>query len=314
MRKIAFICFNGFQSLDLTGPMEVLDLAKLGGCMKYEIHLLSVSGGYIKSSSGLIVETKELISLEGFDSLIVIGGEQIKSVIKNQCLVSYVRRESQKVKRVVSVCAGAFILAEAGLLDNKRATTHWSLIDEIQRLYPKVEIDDDAIYVNDGSIYSSAGITAGMDLMLSLVEEDCGKKLSRVIAKELVIFYHRPGGQKQFSDFLQSQSIDNHPIQRVCSYIQQNPQKDLTVPQLALIVNMSPRNFSRSFTKELQSSPGKYVETSRVNLARHLLEQNQFTMSQIATQAGINSSDVLCRLFKKHFGVSPMDYKQRFCK
>jgi len=314
MRKIAFICFEGFQSLDLTGPMEVFDLVKLFGQKKYDLHLLSEFGGLIKSSSGMLIKTEKFISLQKFDCLIVIGGDEIKQLAKNQQLISYIQRESQHVTRLVSICSGAFLLAEAGLLSRKKITTHWSCVQALQSLVPSAEVIKDAIYIKSDNVYTSAGISAGMDLALSIIEEDYGKALSLAVAKELVIFYHRPGGQKQFSDLLQAQSLSNDRISLVCTYIHENLAAELTVTLLAEKVSMSPRNFSRLFTEQLKLSPGKYVQQARIDRAKHLLEQGQLSISQVGDKVGINSIAVFSRLFKKHLAISPNDYKERFYK
>ncbi|KGJ95856.1 GlxA family transcriptional regulator [Thalassotalea sp. ND16A] len=314
IKKVAFICFPGFQALDLVGPMEVFSLAVFAGKPGYECHLLSEQGGLVTSISGMTLTTKKLISLEGFDSLILIGGQQVKQFGQQQYLIQYIQEQQSRVKRIVSICTGAFLLARAGLLAHKKITTHWSCIEELQALIPSAEVIEDAIYIKSGNIYTSAGISAGMDLALSLIEEDHGKVLSLAVARELVIFYHRPGGQKQFSELLLAQSLSNDKITLACSYIHENLSADLTVDLLAERVNMSPRNFSRQFTEQLRLSPGKYVQKSRVDRAKHLLEQGQLSITQVAGKVGINSIAVLNRLFKKHLGIRPNDYKQRFYK
>ena len=312
MYKIAFICFPDFQSLDLIGPMEVFSGLNQEGKKKYELSILSEFGGNITSSSGLSIQTIVLKNLKGYDSLIIVGGKGAKNASQNPILVSYIQQESKNVRRLVSICTGSFILAATGLLDGKKATTHWRLLKQLQSIYPKIKVDDNAIYVNDGDIYTSAGVSAGIDLTLTLIADDYGKALSRDVAKELVVYYHRPGGQKQFSNYLKMQSVENVKLQKVCTYIFNNPQEDLTILKLASISNMSPRNFSRKFTQELQLTPGKYVEETRLEKAKLLLEQNQLPLSKIATEVGISSSDVLCRLFKKHFNVSTSEYKKHF--
>jgi len=314
IKKMAFICFPGFQALDLVGPMEVFSLAIPSGSQGYECHLLSEHGGAVTSISGMTITTEKLVSLEGFDSLILIGGRQIKELGQLQYLNQYIQKQQSKVKRIISVCTGVFLLAKAGLLNDKKITTHWSCIQELQTLVPSAEVVEDAIYIKSGNIYTSAGISAGMDLALSLVEEDHGKVLSLAVARELVIFYHRPGGQKQFSDLLLAQSLSNDKIKLACSYIHENLAQEITVPLLAEQVNMSLRNFSRQFTEQLKESPGKYVQKSRVDRAKHLLEQGQLSINQVADKVGVNSVAVLGRLFKKYLAISPYDYKQRFNK
>jgi len=311
-RKMAFICFPGFQALDLVGPMEVFSLATEARSNSYECHLLSEQGGLVKSIPGMTVLTEKLRTLEGFDSLILIGGEQTKQLDKLHYLLKYIQQQQTKVKRIISICTGAFLLARAGLLDNIQVTTHWSCIQQLQTLVPSAEVVEDAIYIKSGNIYTSAGISAGMDLALSIVEEDHGKKLTLDVARELVIFYHRPGGQKQFSDLLLAQSLSNDKIKLACSYIHENLNQELTIPLLAEQVNMSPRNFSRKFTEQLKLSPGKYVQQFRVDRAKELLEQGELPVKQVADKVGVNSVAVLGRLFKKYLAISPYEYKQRF--
>jgi len=313
-KKMAFICFQGFQALDLVGPMEVFSMANPEGKKGYECHFLSEKGGLITSTSGMTITTKKLVSLEGFDSLILIGGQQAKQQDQLQYLIKYIQKEQSKVKRIVSICTGVFLLARAGLLDNKRVTTHWSCIQQLITLLPNAKVIEDAIYIKSGNIYTSAGISAGMDLALSLVEEDHGKEMSLIVARELVIFYHRPGGQKQFSDLLLAQSLSNDKIKQACSYIHDNLKLDLSIALLAEQVNMSPRNFSRKFTEQLKQSPGRYVQKARVDRAKHLLEQGQLSITQVTDEIGIKSTAVLGRLFKKYLAISPYDYKQRFYK
>ena len=314
IKKMAFICFPGFQALDLVGPMEVFSLANPSGKHTYECHLLSEQGGLVTSISGMTIMTQKLVSLEGFDSLILIGGQQTNRLDQFQHLIHYIQKQQAKVKRIVSICTGVFLLARAGLLNDRKITTHWSCIQQLQSLVPSAEVVDDAIYIKSGNIYTSAGISTGMDLALSLVEEDCGKALSLAVARELVIYYHRPGGQKQFSDLLLAQSLSNDKIKLACSYIHENLAQDLTVPLLAEQVSMSPRNFSRKFSEQLKLSPGKYIQKSRLERAKHLLEQGQLSITQVADKIGINSIAVLNRIFQKHISISPNEYKKRFYK
>ena len=314
IRKVAFVCFPKFQLLDLAGPLEVFSLATQEGGANYECHLLSEQGGLITSDSGMTIMTKKLLPLEGFDSLILIGGQHVKQLGQHQSLVQYIQKQQAKVKRIVSICTGVFLLARAGLLQGRKITTHWSCIQELQKLIPNAEVIEDALYIKSDNVYTSAGISSGIDLALSLVEEDHDKALSMSVARELVVFYHRPGGQKQFSEVLVSQSLNNDQIKLACAYIHENLTANLSVSLLAEQVNMSPRNFSRQFTEQVNLSPGKYVQKSRVERAKLLLEQGQLSIKQVAAKVGINSVAVLSRLFKKYLSISPSDYKKYFNK
>jgi transcriptional regulator GlxA family with amidase domain len=294
--------------------MEVFSMAVVAGNPGYEYHLLSEHGGLVTSNSGITLTTEKLILLDGFDSLIVVGGEDVKQLGRHQSLVEYIQAQRSNVKRIISICSGAFLLAGAGLLVNIKITTHWSCIEELKIKVPSAKVVEDAIYIKSGNLYTSAGISSGMDLALSIIEEDYGKELSLAVARELVIFYHRPGGQKQFSYLLLAQSLSNDAIKLACLTIHENLTLDLTVTFLAERVNMSPRNFSRQFTKQLNLSPGKYVQKARVDRAKMLLEQGQLSVAQVADKVGIKSIAVLSRLFKKYLAISPSDYKQRFYK
>ncbi|MDD1782889.1 DJ-1/PfpI family protein [Enterovibrio sp. ZSDZ35] len=312
-KKIAFICFEGFQSLDLTGPLEVFDLAVIDGKAQYENVIFSPEGGLVASSSGIVVATQPFASLKGFHAMVIVGGVGSDLAMTQRNIVDYISEQSKEVERIISICSGALILAKTTLLDGLKATTHWSLWHRLQSTNPRLDVVKDAIFVKQGNIYTSAGVTAGMDLALAIVQEDCGREISLDIAKGLVIYFKRPGGQKQFSDILQSQSINNDKINQACTYINNNIKQDLSVQRLAKLVNMSARNFSRVFTKELKISPAKYVERVRVHRACLMLENRNLNTAQVADTVGINSADVLSRLFQKYFSVSASQYREHFC-
>ncbi len=312
MRQIAFICYPQFQSLDLTGPMEVFAHARQDDQPCYQLRLLSKTGGEIASSSGLIVQTKKFKSLESIDTLVVVGGTGVYKALEDQATLDYIQAQASKARRIVSICSGSFMLAAAGLLTAKRATTHWYVIDKFAAAYPEVILEADAIYVRDGNISSSAGITAGIDLSLALVEEDLGRDITVSIARALVIYYRRPGGQSQFSEPLKAQSIDNKKFATLCEYILENLQADLSVTALARKAAMSERNFSRSFSAAVALPPGKYVEKIRLDSARKQLENTQDNLQAIAHHCGFNSAEVLRRLFKRHHQISPSEYRQHF--
>ncbi len=313
MKKITFICFEGFQSLDLTGPLEVFDLAKVADQRHYKSYLLSAAGGKITSSSGLTIYTQTLHSLEGFDAMIVIGCDGSRIAMYEPLLINYIKAQSLNVQRIVSICSGAFLLAKAGLLEHCKVTTHWRCFQQLRQVSSKIILDENAIYLRSGKVYTSAGVTAGMDLALAIVKEDYGRVLSLQIAKELVIYYHRAGGQKQYSNLLQNQSVADDKLAELCRYIQDNLQQDLRVSRLATHMNMSGRNFSRVFTKQMQVSPAKYVEQARLDYACQLLANNSLSMKQIASLAGLSNVEILRRLFHRYFAISTSEYRQRFC-
>ncbi len=292
--------------------MEVFAYARQQEQPCYGLQLLSKEGGIIASSSGLEIQTQKFKPLKNIDTLVVVGGTGVYDALKDETTLRFIQQQSIGVRRVVSICSGSFLLAAAGLLTGKRATTHWYAIDQFAAAYPEVTLEPDAIYVRDGSISSSAGVTAGIDLSLALVEEDLGRDIAMSIARALVIYYRRPGGQSQFSEPLKAQSIDPKKFGALCEYIQKNLQADLSVAALARRAAMSERNFSRSFSEVVALSPGKYVERIRLDSARKQLENTKKNLQEIAHDCGFNSAEVLRRLFKRHHQISPSEYRQHF--
>jgi transcriptional regulator GlxA family with amidase domain len=228
-------------------------------------------------------------------------------------VADWVRRAAPKVRRVVSVCGGAFPLAKTGLLDGRRATTHWRLLDTLQSRFPKVKVERGPIYIQDGPIWTSAGVSSGFDLTLALVEDDHGFNLARDVAQDLVMFLRRPGGQSQFSRYLLNQARDLGPIRNLQSWILENLASDLSVEKLADRVAMSPRNFTRVFTRETGITPAKYVEEARLDAARQLLEQSSEGLDQVAVATGFGNSLNLRRVFERNLQLTPTDYRKRFC-
>ncbi len=314
MKKIGFICFDNFQSLDLVGPMEVFAQAKHFNTPQYKLHILSENGGTVRASSGLEIQTQRLKSINPLDTLIVIGGDGVYTAIKSKRLIQYVTKQAAKARRVVSICSGTFMLAEAGLLNGKKATTHWKVCDKFRSHYPDIELEPDAIFVRDGNITTSAGVTAGMDLSLSLVEEDMNRDTAMSIARMLVIYYRRAGGQSQFSETLKTQTLADKKFADLCVFIQENLDSDLSVPALAERIAMSERNFSRCFTFEVGMSPGKYVEKVRLESAKEHLENTHKNLDEISLRCGFSSSEILRRLFKRRHGIAPSEYRKRFGK
>jgi transcriptional regulator GlxA family with amidase domain len=232
---------------------------------------------------------------------------------ENACIVEWVRRAVSKARRVVSVCAGAFLLAQAGLLDGRRATTHWRLLDSLQSRFPKVKVEREPIYVQDGTVWTSAGVSSGFDLTLALVEDDHGFTLARDVAQDLVMFLRRPGGQSQFSRYLLNQAKRPGPIRDLQSWILENLARDLSVEKLADRVAMSPRNFTRVFTRETDTPPAKFVEEARLDAARQRLEQGTEGLEQVAAATGFGNSLNLRRVFERNLQLNPTEYRERFC-
>jgi len=316
--KIFFVIFPDYQVLDVTGPMEVFGKAH-EHAGDYSISLLAKQAGAIKSSgpvsliadrSFLDVTRQELTSL---DTLIICGGEGVQLALGDKQLIEFVARASRRARRVVSICTGAFILAEAGLLDKRRATTHWDSVDLLARNYPEIKVESDPIYVCDGRFWTSAGVTAGIDLSLALIEKDLGATTALAIARRLVVYMMRPGGQSQFSAQLKFQRPKQNRLASLIDWIELNPEQDLGITALAARCAMSERHFARCFAEEVGITPARFVEHSRLEHARRLLEQTDTAIDTIAHDCGFGSAEILRRTFQRHLHLAPSDYRLRFC-
>ena len=320
-RRVAVLIFPDFQPLDATGPLEVFAGANEasrhahpGEPPPYEIHLVAREAGPVATSSGYaLVAARAITQLRGpLDTLLVAGGWGTRRAISDRALVGWIRRQAPRARRVASVCTGAFLLAEAGLLDGLRVTTHWVACDELARRYPKLQVDPDPIFIRQGRIWTSAGVTSGMDLALALVEEDLGRELALSVARRLVLFLKRPGGQSQFSAQLASQLAEREPLRELQAWIAERPQAPLTVEALAHRVGMSPRNFARVFAREVGMTPARFVEEARVEHARRALEEGDAGVAAVASAAGFGSAETLRRAFLRVLGVGPAEYRSRF--
>lgn len=308
------VAYPGVQLLDVAGPLEVFALANRFRAGAYEVEVVSSDGAPLTTSSGLeLVPHASVADRPGpFDTVIVAGGEGTREVMQDAALRRWLAEQAERSRRMASVCSGAFVLAGAGLLDGRRATTHWSECDTLARAFPDTTVDPDAIYVRDGNVVTSAGITAGMDLALALVEEDLGRDVALDVARWLVLFVRRPGGQSQFSTQLRAQSAEREPLRELQTWIVDHPTDDLSVSTLAARVNMSPRHFARVFTRETGTTPAAYVEAVRVDLARRLLEDTGLGLDAVAEGCGFGSVETLRRAFHRTLGVAPSDYRARF--
>jgi len=319
-RRVALIVFPGFQALDATGPLEVFSAAnearaaeQPGAPRPYELELVAREAGPVATSTGYALLARGLAQTRGpLDTLVVAGGWGTRQAVSDRALVGWIRRQAPRARRVASVCTGAFLLAEAGLLDGLRVTTHWAACDELQRRYPKLQVDPDPIFVRQGRIWTSAGVTSGMDLALALVEEDLGRELSLAVARRLVLFLKRPGGQSQFRAQLASQLAEREPLREVQAWIAERPQAPHSVESLARRAGMSPRNFARVFAREVGTTPARFVEEARVEHARRALEEGDAGVAAIASAAGFGSAETLRRAFLRVLGVGPAEYRSRF--
>jgi transcriptional regulator GlxA family with amidase domain len=310
-RTVLFVLFDGMQSLDVTGPLEVFAGAEQHTPGTYRIRTASLDGAPVRTSSGLIVVPDEtLAQTDAPHTLVVPGGQGTRR--PDAHLTDWLREHGPRAERLVSVCTGAIRLAEAGLLDGRRVTTHWAYSDKLARDHPAVEVDPDPIYVRDGQVSTSAGVTSGIDLALALVEEDLGRDAALTIARHLVVFLRRPGNQAQFSAQLQTQVADIRPVRELQQYIADHPDADLSLAALAARLHMSPRHFGRVFCQQVGMSPGRYVERIRLETARRRLEESDHSVESVAQAAGFGSTETMRRVFVANLAVSPTDYRRRF--
>jgi transcriptional regulator GlxA family with amidase domain len=326
-REIVIVVYPGVQSLDLTGPLEVFAGAQqlfaaataAAGAARsprgYRVTVASAIGARpLVTSSGLeIVPGSSLADTPSpIDTLIVAGGAGSDRASTDRALLDWLIETAPRARRVASVCTGAFVLAAAGLLDGRRATTHWAAAAEFARRHPAVDVDPEPIYLRDGPIWTSAGVTAGMDLALALVEEDHDRATALTIARHLVLFLRRPGNQSQFSATLAAQQPERAPLREVQRYAVEHPAEDLSVEVLAARAHMSPRHFARAFAAEMGITPGRYVEHVRLEAARRMLEDTAQPIGVVARACGFGTSETMRRAFLRVLGVAPAEYRRRY--
>jgi transcriptional regulator GlxA family with amidase domain len=310
-RTVLAVLFDGLQSLDVTGPLEVFAGADRISPGTYRIRTASLDGAPVRTTSGLtLVPDESLTGASDPDILLVPGGPG--SLRPDPRLVDWVRERGPRAARLVSVCTGVAVLAGAGLLDGRRAATHWAYCERIAREHPAVEIDPDPVYVRDGHIFTSAGVTAGIDLALALVEEDLGRDAALTIARHLVVFLRRPGNQAQFSAQLAAQTAQREPLRDVQRWITDHPDADLSVDTLADRARLSPRHFARAFRAETGMTPGRYVDRVRLEHARRLLEDTADGVEEIARTSGYGTPEAMRRAFVRTLGAPPAEYRRRF--
>jgi transcriptional regulator GlxA family with amidase domain len=303
-RKIGFLVFPEFQVLDLTGPLAAFEMPTRNRTPKpYRLQVLSEAGGLVKSSSGLAIAT-ERIGFSRFDTVIAVGGLGAFAAARSPRLKTFVRNAAKNCRRVTSVCSGTFILAAAGLLDGLRATTHWRAAPLLQRQYPNIRIESDRIFVKQGSIWTAAGVTAGIDLALALIEEDLGPEIAKRAARDLVVYYRRPGGQSQFSALLELEATSER-IQHALSYARAHLGEVKSVEQLAKASGLSPRQFGRLFLAETGQTPAKAVEKLRTELAKSRIELSDEPIEAIARAVGFKDPERMRRAFVRTYGQPP---------
>jgi len=313
-QQVAIVTFESVQILDVAGPLEVLATAtRLVQSAHYETHLVSRNGGPIASSSGLTFATTPLQDMSGpIDTLIVAGGSNMDTVCTDQLLLTHVNRLAVESRRVASVCSGAFLLAATGLLNDHRAVTHWAECHVLAGAYPRVNVHPDAIYLRDGNLWTSAGVTAGIDLTLALVADDHGRQAAATIARQLVVYLRRSGGQSQYSNLLTAQDADTQPIQDLLAWLPEHLTHDLSIPRLAQRANLSERHFSRRFRAEVGVGPAQHIEALRLESACRLIESTQLSIEQIATICGFGAVETMNRAFRRRLDTTPLQHRHHF--
>jgi transcriptional regulator GlxA family with amidase domain len=302
LRTIGLFLYEDFQILDACGPITSFEIAGRMAGDAYRLILLSATGGAIRSSSGVALETVAADEVSVLDTLIVVGGNGSRDAMRAEANLTLLRQAA--IRRLCSVCSGAFLLAAAGTLDGRRATTHWRRAKLLARLFPKVIVEPDRIHIRDGHVWTSAGISAGIDLSLALIAEDLGEALARRVAQEMVVYYRRPGGQSQFSA-LAELGGDGEQFASLLDWMRGHLDQRLTVEALADQAGMSPRNFSRAFAREMGMSPAKVVERLRLETARERVENSGLPIEQIAASLGFHDPERMRRAFLRAFGQPP---------
>ncbi|MEI6336628.1 MAG: GlxA family transcriptional regulator [Methylococcaceae bacterium] len=320
IRPVSLVIYPGVEIIDLTGPMEVFAFAtnalqRSSVCSEpaYPMDVIAAAPGPITASCGLQIIANKAYSdvRDGIDTLLIPGSPDVDCILCDPALQDWIRSIAPRVRRLASVCTGAYLLAESGLLDGLRATSHWDYCDRLARDYPTVSVEPDRIFVRDGFISTSGGITSGIDLALSMVEEDWGSELALLVARYLVVFLKRPGGQSQFSAYLTSEA-SRPELKDLQAWIMTHLAEDLRVETLAERMSMSPRNFARFFLTETGMTPAKFVEMARIDAARHYLGSSKLSIEAVADKSGFGDQERMRRAFIRQLGVNPQSYRERF--
>lgn len=322
-RLVVVAAFEGAQLLDIAGPLQTFasanESAKDARDAPYRLIVASRRGGAVRTSSGLPLVTTSIAELRGapIDTLLIPGGAGVHEALKDPRLIAWIRGQSPAARRIASVCTGAFLLAKTGLLAGRRAATHWKSCSRLQQSHPEIEVDPDPIYIREGRIWTSAGVTAGIDLSLALIEEDLGRKLAMQVARHLVVFLKRPGGQSQFSAPLAAQAAASdgnasNQFAPLHSWIAAHVAGDLRVERLAEEAGMSPRTFARVYAATMGTTPARMVEKIRVEAVRRALEESDLPIKKIAGMCGFHQEERLRRAFARQVGTTPAEYRRRF--
>lgn len=319
-RHVVFVLLPGAQLLDLAGPADVFVAANeclAGAGATGDGYRLTIAGATdrVETATGVDVNTTRLARVRGaIDTLVIPGGIGFAEQSFDPIALRWIARQAPKARRVASICTGALVLGELGLLDGRRATTHWSALDALVQRAPGCRVERDALYVQDGAVYTSAGVTAGLDLAVALVEEDHDRETALAVARGLVMFLHRPGGQSQFSEALRNQTPEHGGIRAVQTHVIEHPQHDHRVTVLARRAGLSTRHFVRLFTQQTGEPPARYVQRIRIERARQLLEESDDGLDRIAARSGFGTTETMRRSFQRAMSVSPAAYRVRFTR
>jgi transcriptional regulator GlxA family with amidase domain len=308
--RVAVLVYPDFQLLDAAGPVAAFEVASRYGDGHYTLRTIAAQAGLVRSSSGVSWAAEALPSASAIDTLLVAGGDGVDALMSDPRLLRFVRRCTERGARVTSVCSGSLLLAASGVLDQRRATTHWSRSEQFTRQFPQVQLEPDHIYVNDGPFWTSAGISAGIDLALALVGEDLGERIARLVARQLVVYYRRPGGQSQFSALIDMDCARGR-FQPLLDHVRRHLDARHRVSDLADLACMSPRHFARAFQAETGLTPAKAVEKLRVEAARAALESGAGSLQRVASECGFGDADTMRRSFQRLLGVPPSNLRGR---
>lgn len=314
-RTVVVLALPGVQLLDVSGPLDVFAEANTqAGRDVYRLSVAATQPGPIRASSGVRLLPDRVVGIDRaprIDTLLVAGAPHVHTRIQDAAVSDWLRRASARARRYGSVCSGAFVLAEAGLLDRRRVATHWAVAEQLAQRFPALNVDADALYVRDGPVRTAAGVTAGMDLSLALVEEDLGRDIAMKVAGQLVMYFKRPGGQMQFSRKDKAIPVGRSALQEVQRWVAAHPAADLSVASLAARAGLSPRHFARLFHSEVGVTPAAWVEAARVAKARQWLESGRDAPKRVAERCGFSDVNTLRRAFVRHVGITPAEYRRR---
>ena len=316
--RIGIVGFDEVTALDIVGPAEAFASALAGagnGNLKrcYEISIIGLTNRRFVSESGIVFHPTAVLEFAPkIDTLVIPGGSGLREPAVNRKIATWIARKSKQFRRIASVCTGLYGLAATGLLENRRATTHWRFTADIARRFPKLRLEPNALFIKDGKFYSSAGVTAGIDLSLALIEEDFGSKVALAVARELVVYLKRPGGQEQFSEPLQFQTHADDRFAELATWMANNPHQKMSIDALARRVSLSPRQFYRRFKEQFGSSPAMFAETLRLNEARRRLTAAEASVKNVAESVGFNDPDSFRRAFTRRFRIPPSAFRRNF--